>query len=236
MASLLEIEGLYAGYGELNVLWDISLYIDKGEVIAILGTNGAGKTTLLKSIAGIINARKGRIIYLGEDITYTEAHERVKKGIALVPEGRQLFPHLKVSENLLMGCYVNRCRDVYDLFDMIFTMFPVLKERLNQKAGTLSGGEQQMLAIARALMSRPKLLLMDEPSQGLSPKVVQTIMDIIRKLNKDLGLSILLVEQYAQEALRVSERAYIMVSGRIVHSSLSAELLARKDLASLYLG
>jgi branched-chain amino acid transport system ATP-binding protein len=236
LAYLIEIEDLYSGYGELNVLWGVSLYVDKGEIIAVLGPNGAGKTTLLKSIAGIIRVKRGKIIYLGHDITHLEPYERVRRGIALAPEGKQLFPHLKVSENLLMGCYLNKCQGVDDLLDMVFALFPILKDRINQKAGTLSGGEQQMLAIARALMSRPKLLLMDEPSQGLSPKMVQVIMDAIKKLNKELGLSILLVEQYAQEALKISERAYLMVSGKIVYSSPSAELLERKDLAALYLG
>lgn len=233
---MLEVRNLYSGYGEINILWGIDLHVEDKEIVAIIGPNGAGKTTLLKTIAGILKPRQGKIIYKGEDITHSESFERVKKGIVLVPEGKQLFPHMKVIDNLMVGCYVNKCRNIYDAIEMVFELFPVLKERVNQKAGTLSGGEQQMLAIARALMSRPRLLLLDEPSQGLAPKIVQTIMDTIKKLKSDLNISVIIVEQYIWDALAISDRAYVMNAGKIVYNSLSKELLERRDLVSqLYL-
>ncbi|MCE4599518.1 MAG: ABC transporter ATP-binding protein [Desulfurococcales archaeon] len=234
MTALLDVKDLDAGYGEIQVLWNINLSVDKGSIVSVLGPNGAGKTTLTKVIMGVVKPYRGSVIFKGEDITNVPAYERIKLGLSIVPEGRQLFPQMSVLENLYMGMYHLKKIDV-DALEFTFNLFPILKERLSQKAGTLSGGEQQMLAIARALVSRPQLLILDEPSQGLAPKIVQSIMDTLRRLREEYGISILLIEQYAHDALRISDYAYVLRSGRIVYSGSSDELARDKELISKYL-
>lgn len=234
MIELLKVEEVDAGYGEIQVLWKVSISVNKGEIVSVLGPNGAGKTTLTKVIMGVLKPIRGKVIFKGKDITDVPAHERIKLGLSIVPEGRQLFPNMTVIENLYMGMYHLKKPDE-EALEFALSLFPRLRERLRQKAGTLSGGEQQMLAIARALVSRPQLLVLDEPSQGLAPMIVQSIMDVLKKLKDEYGTSILLIEQYAYDALRISDRAYVIRSGRIVHSGSSEELLRDKELISKYL-
>jgi len=224
-----------AGYGVLRVLWDIDFLVDKGEIVSVLGPNGAGKTTLLRTIVGLTTIYSGKVTLDDLDITRTPPHERVKLGLSLVPEGRLLFPHMSVYENLVVGGYViGDERKLRDRMDFVFNLFPILRQRLWQKAGTLSGGEQQMLAIARALMSNPKILLLDEPSQGLAPKVVVEIFSVLRKL-KDEGLGIVLVEQYVKDSLEVSDRVYVLKGGKVVYEGLAEDLRTKEDLIRLYL-
>ncbi len=235
MEEMLKVENIEAGYGEIQVLWDINAEVRKAEIVSVLGPNGAGKTTLTRVIMGILKPYRGRIIFMGRDVTDMPPHERIGLGLSIVPEGRQLFPEMTVLENIQMGVY--RLKEVsQDAFEFVFNLFPILKERLKQKAGTLSGGEQQMLAIARALVSRPKLLILDEPSQGLAPKIVQSIMDTLVKLKEEHSISILLIEQYAHDAIRISDRVYVLRSGHIVYSGASEDLLRDKELISKYLG
>jgi len=224
-----------AGYGVLRVLWDIDFLVDKGEIVSVLGPNGAGKTTLLRTIVGLTTIYSGKVTLDDLDITRTPPHERVKLGLSLVPEGRLLFPHMSVYENLVVGGYViGDEKKLRDRMDFVFNLFPILRQRLWQKAGTLSGGEQQMLAIARALMSNPKILLLDEPSQGLAPKVVSEIFSVLRKL-KDEGLGIVLVEQYVKDSLEVSDRVYVLKGGKVVYEGLAEDLRTKEDLIRLYL-
>jgi len=224
-----------AGYGVLRVLWDIDFLVDKGEIVSVLGPNGAGKTTLLRTIVGLTTIYSGKVTLDDLDITRTPPHERVKLGLSLVPEGRLLFPHMSVYENLVVGGYIiGDERKLRDRMDFVFNLFPILKQRLWQKAGTLSGGEQQMLAIARALMSNPKILLLDETSQGLAPKVVVEIFSVLRKL-KDEGLGIVLVEQYVKDSLEVSDRVYVLKGGKVVYEGLAEDLRTKEDLIRLYL-
>ncbi len=232
---ILRVRDLDAGYGEIQVLWGVDIDVDKEEIVSLLGPNGAGKTTLTRVIMGLLKPIKGSLHFMGRDITNTKPYERVRLGIEIVPEGRRLFPHLTVRENLYVGMYSLKKVDK-DSLDMVFDLFLRLKERINQKAGTLSGGEQQMLAIARALVSKPKLLILDEPSQGLAPKIVEQIFEVVRKLKHDYGISVLLIDQFVRDALRSSERTYIMRSGRIVFSGSSSELAANEKLISMYLG
>ncbi|MDK2373101.1 MAG: ABC transporter ATP-binding protein [Candidatus Korarchaeota archaeon] len=233
---LLELQEINAGYGDLQVLWDVNLSVDKGEIVSLLGSNGAGKTTTLRVISGLLKPFSGKVTFNCRDITKLPSNKRVEMGLALVPEGRQLFPEMTVLDNLEMGAYTKRARDKFhDTLEWVFTLFPKLKERRAQLAGTMSGGEQQMLAIARGLMSRPEVLMMDEPSMGLAPKLVLEIFGTIKKLREE-GVTILLVEQNAKAALDVSDRAYILETGRIVLHGPAQELLGMDEVRKAYLG
>ena len=233
---LLKVKGLEASYGELKVLWGIDLEVDKREIVAVVGPNGAGKTTLLRTIVGLLREDKGDIIFEGERINDLPAYERVRRGISLVPEGGELFPYMTVQENLDIGAYLPEARKKYEEnLEFVFTLFPRLKERRNQLAGTLSGGERQMLAIARALMSSPKLLMFDEPSLGLAPNLAVNVLKTIKELNKE-GYTILLVEQNVKLALEISSRGYVIENGRIVLSDESKKLLGNPHVRKAYLG
>jgi branched-chain amino acid transport system ATP-binding protein len=230
---MLDIHGLNVYYDNLQVLWDVSLHIDPGEIVTLLGANGAGKSSLVQAIFGLTKSRTGTIEFEGTDITGLPPYEVVKRGLSLVPEKRELFPKMTVRENLDLGGY---SRGEYEVnFEEIFSLFPVLKERERQLAGTLSGGEQQMLAIARSLMAKPKILVLDEPSLGLSPLFVTTVLDTVSVLNRQ-GLTILLVEQNVQHALEISHRGYILENGRITLEGLAADLLLDDHIKSAYLG
>lgn len=236
---MLEVGGLRAGYGAIQVLQGIDLVVEKGEIVCLIGSNGAGKTTTMASIAGLLRPVRGRIAMNGQDLTRLAAERILACGIALVPEGRRVFPPLTVRENLEMGAY-RRLRagersEVARDMGFVHTLFPQLKERADQPAGTLSGGEQQMLAIARALMSRPRLLLLDEPSMGLAPMVVADIFRTIGELNQE-GITILLAEQNARMALRTAKRGYVLQSGRVVQVADAPELLEDRRVQEAYLG
>ena len=235
-APLLEIEGLSAGYGAVQALSDVSLTVGRGEIVTLIGANGAGKSTLLMSICGDPQPRQGRIRFAGEDIAGEATHRIMRRGIAQAPEGRRIFPRMTVAENLIMGAEALGQPATDAQLGQIFALFPRLKERLAQRGGTLSGGEQQMLAIGRALMSAPRLLLLDEPSLGLAPLIVKQIFDAIRRLNAETGLSVLLVEQNAYQALRLAHRGYVLVNGRIAMAGTGRELLARPEIREAYLG
>ncbi|MDK2383984.1 MAG: ABC transporter ATP-binding protein [Candidatus Korarchaeota archaeon] len=233
---LLELQKINAGYGDLQVLWDVNLSVDKGEIVSLLGSNGAGKTTTLRVISGLLKPFSGKVAFNGRDITKLPSNKRVEIGLALVPEGRQLFPEMTVLDNLEMGAYTKRARDKFhETLEWVLSLVPKLKERRAQLAGTMSGGEQQMLAIARGLMSRPEVLMMDEPSMGLAPKLVLEIFGTIKKLREE-GVTILLVEQNAKAALDVSDRAYILETGRIVLHGPAQELLGMDEVRKAYLG
>jgi branched-chain amino acid transport system ATP-binding protein len=233
---LLEIENMHSYYGHIHALRGISLTVEEGEVVTLIGSNGAGKTTTLRSIHGILPPREGRIVFAGEEIQGTPAHQLIGKGIAQSPEGRRIFFRMTVLENLEMGAYHrNDASEIRDDMDRVFELFPRLKERTRQEAGTMSGGEQQMLAIGRALMSRPKLLLLDEPSMGLAPVLVERIFEIIREINKQ-GTTLLLVEQNANVALEIASRGYVLESGEIVISAPAAELREDPTVREAYLG
>jgi branched-chain amino acid transport system ATP-binding protein len=233
---LLEIEDMHSYYGHIQALRGISLTVDEGEVVTLIGSNGAGKTTTLRSIHGILPPKQGRIIFAGEEIQGVPAHELISRGIAQSPEGRRIFFRMTVLENLEMGAYHrNDASGVREDMDRVFGLFPRLKERTKQEAGTMSGGEQQMLAIGRALMSRPRLLLLDEPSMGLAPVLVERIFEIIREINKQ-GTTILLVEQNANVALEIATRGYVLESGTIVNSAPAAELREDPTVREAYLG
>lgn len=233
---MLEVTGLYAGYGAATALHDISLRVDSGEIVAILGPNGAGKTTLVNSIAGVLRPTGGSVVFDGTGLLTVAPHEIIAHGVTLVPEGRRIFPKMTVAENLALGSYVKGARSDHDPnLAWVHEIFPRLAERNNQEAGTLSGGEQQMLAIGRALMSKPRLLLLDEPSLGLAPIIVQGIFDVLRQVN-EAGVSILLVEQNAVEALDLAGRGYVLEEGRIVGEDTSATLADDERLRKAYLG
>ena len=237
--TLLEVRGLKVAYGGINAVKGIDLDVHAGERVALIGANGAGKTTTLKALAGLLTPAAGAVRYAGEDITGLPAHALVQRGMALVPEGRGVFARLTVEENLAMGAYLREMRDSKAAInadrDRAYTTFPRLAERRHQLAGTLSGGEQQMLAIARALMGKPRLLLLDEPSMGLAPIVVQTIFETIRAVARE-GVTILLIEQNARLALQSSDRGYVMESGAITLSGEAATLLNNPDVRRAYLG
>jgi branched-chain amino acid transport system ATP-binding protein len=235
-APLLEIENLSAGYGAVQALSDVSLSVGQGEIVTLIGANGAGKSTLLMSICGDPQPRQGRIRFAGEDIAGEATHRIMRRGIAQAPEGRRIFPRMTVAENLIMGAEAPGQPATDARLAQIFALFPRLQERLAQRGGTLSGGEQQMLAIGRALMSAPRLLLLDEPSLGLAPLIVKQIFDAIRRLNAETGLSVLLVEQNAYQALRLAHRGYVLVNGRIAMAGPGRELLARPEIRAAYLG
>jgi len=232
--SLLKLEGVTAFYGAIQALRGVDLDVAQGEIVTLIGANGAGKSTLMM-ICGSPHARDGRITYDGTDITQAPTHEIMRMGMAQAPEGRRIFARMTVQENLLMGAEVVQMRNYERLRDQVFHLFPRLKERLTQRGGTLSGGEQQMLAIGRALMSQPRLLLLDEPSLGLAPLVVRQIFGAIRQLNQDEGLTVLLVEQNAYQALRLAHRGYVLVNGAITMAGPGAELLARPEIRAAYL-
>ena len=233
---LLEIDNMHSYYGHIHALRGISLSVDEGEVVTLIGSNGAGKTTTLRSIHGILPPREGRIVFNGEEIQGTPAHELIGKGIAQSPEGRKIFRRMTVLENLEMGAYYRSDRaEIQRDMDRVFGLFPRLKERIKQEAGTLSGGEQQMLTIGRALMSRPKLLLLDEPSMGLAPVLVERIFETIREINEQ-GTTILLVEQNANIALEIATRGYVLETGKIVNSAPVERLREDPKVREAYLG
>jgi len=234
--SLLVVEGLVVQYGGIRAVKGIDLEVSEGEVVCLIGANGAGKTTTLRALAGILAPAAGSLSYAGEDLTPVPAHQRVRRGLAMVPEGRGVFPRLSVEENLRMGAYFRSdSAGIRADLEQAFDLFPRLRERRAQKAGTLSGGEQQMLAIARALMSRPRLLLLDEPSMGLAPLAVQKIFETIRAIASQ-GVTLLLVEQNARMALEVSRRGYVIEGGRIKVSDAAESLLASPAVRAAYLG
>jgi branched-chain amino acid transport system ATP-binding protein len=235
MSDLLSVTGLHAGYGPVEVLHGLDFTVGDGEMVVILGANGAGKTTTMRAVSGLIERRRGTVTYDGRDMTKATADEMVAAGIAQVPQGRGTFTDLSVEDNLRVGAYLRR-DDLSDDIDRWFTTFPRLKERRTQKAGSLSGGEQQMLAIARALMSRPRLLLCDEPSQGLAPIIVQEMFRILQRLNADDGVSVLLVEQNANLAMDVANRAYVLETGEFVASGDASTLRDDDTIRKAYLG
>lgn len=234
--AMLEVRDLEVYYGVIQAIKGVSFEVNKGEVIALIGANGAGKTTILHTITGLLSPKKGSVIYEGTDITKIPAHKIVSLGMAHVPEGRRVFADLTVYENLKMGAYTRKDKgEIEDSLERVYTRFPRLKERKNQMAGTLSGGEQQMLAMGRALMSRPKIILMDEPSMGLSPILVNEIFDIIQEVSKG-GTTVLLVEQNAKKALSIADRAYVLETGKIVLDGKAEDLLNDDSIKKAYLG
>jgi branched-chain amino acid transport system ATP-binding protein len=235
MTALLRLSGVTAYYGAIQALRGVDLEVHRGEIVTLIGANGAGKSTLMMTICGTPRARDGRIEYDGTDITRLPTHEIMRRGLAQAPEGRRIFPRMSVHENLLMGAHGRQPAEAASIAEEVFALFPRLKERLGQRGGTLSGGEQQMLAIGRALMSRPRLLLLDEPSLGLAPLVVRQIFGAIRELNRATGLTVLLVEQNAFQALRLANRGYVLVNGAITMAGGGAELLARPEIRAAYL-
>ena len=232
--SMLKIEDIHVYYGAIHAIKGVSFQVDEGEIVALIGANGAGKSTILKTVSGLMHPRQGSITFCGENITHIDSYKLLPKGLAHVPEGRRIFLQMTVQENLEMGAFVNKTVNPADL-EMVYKLFPRLQERRKQVAGTLSGGEQQMLAMGRALMSRPKLLMLDEPSMGLAPLLVEQIFDIIRQLHAD-GTTILLVEQNAQAALAVADRGYVLETGRVVTEGTGAELLESDTIRKAYLG
>lgn len=234
---MLNIEGLTVAYGKGPALIDVRLRVDQGELVTLLGSNGAGKSSLLKTISGVLRPRRGSIKLDGEEISNLAPHQVVQRGVVQVPEGRQVFPELTVQENLRMGAFTRKdtagvARDM----EMVFSLFPRLKERLSQDAGTLSGGEAQMLAVARGLLSAPKLLMLDEPSLGLAPVVRRMIFQVISQVHSEKGITVLLVEQNAAWALRVATRAYILENGRVVMEGLGRDLIHDEHVKRAYLG
>jgi len=230
---MLKFENVNVSYGSVKILWDVDFHIDKGEIITIIGPNGAGKTTIVKTIMGLLKPTSGTIEFNGNPIHLAPTHKIVEGGIALVPEGRELFPRMTIMENLQMGAYTSD--DKENTLEWVFDLFPRLEERQKQSAGTMSGGEQQMLAIARGLMSRPKLLILDEPSLGLAPIMVKTVFEIVKTLNSK-GVTVLLVEQNIHHALEASNRGYVLETGRITLEGKSSELLDNNHVKEAYLG
>jgi branched-chain amino acid transport system ATP-binding protein len=235
VTPLLSIKNLEVSYGNIPALQGIDLEVQKGEIVTLIGANGAGKTTTLRTISGLLKPRRGEVAFNGKNISGVKPHVITALGISHVPEGRGIFANLTVSDNLELGAYLRKDRVTMAEYERIFTLFPVLKERIKQNAGTLSGGEQQMLAIARALMSKPNVLLLDEPSLGLAPQMVQTIFRVIREINAE-GTTILLVEQNAHMALVTAHRGYVMETGRIVLADRTKALLASDRVKHAYLG
>jgi branched-chain amino acid transport system ATP-binding protein len=234
----LEIKDLHVFYGKIEAIKGISVIVNQGEIVTLIGANGAGKTTTLKTISGLRPVSSGQIIFDGRDISNMSAHERVEIGISQAPEGRGIFPGMTVLENLEIGKYFrkNRKAEMDEDLEKVYGLFPRLKERASQAGGTLSGGEQQMLAIGRALMARPQVLLLDEPSMGLAPMMIQNIFNIITAINKDLGTTILLVEQNAQQALQRASRAYVLETGKVVKEAKASDLLNDPAVRAAYLG
>ena len=234
---MLTLENVDVYYGAIHALQGVSLSVKEGEIVTMIGANGAGKSTAIRTISGLVRARSGRILFCGEDISALPAYSLVERGICQSPEGRRVFANMSVRENLELGAYLhhNKPAQIKDDFDRVLTLFPRLKERIGQSAGTLSGGEQQMLAIGRALMARPRLLMLDEPSLGLAPFLVQQIFHIIRDINQQ-GTTILLVEQNAFQALRIAARGYVLETGRVVLEDSAGALLANEEVKKAYLG
>ncbi|WP_045211733.1 ABC transporter ATP-binding protein [Desulfonatronovibrio magnus] len=233
---MLKVNNIHTYYGNIHAIKGLSLQVDKGEIVTLIGSNGAGKSTTLMSISGITRPKKGTISFEGQDITSTLTDKIVAMGVTQVPEGRMIFPRLNVYENLLMGAYLRKDRKgIKKDEERSFELFPILKERRKQAGGTLSGGEQQMLAIARALMARPKLLLLDEPSLGLAPIVVENIFEVITQINQE-GVTILLVEQNAQMALQIANRGYVLETGKIIMEGEAQDLMNDKSIQAAYLG
>lgn len=234
---MLKIDNIDVYYGDVHVIRDLSMDVKQGELVAVIGGNGAGKTTLIKTISGILKPRKGSITFEGETISGMDANRLVGKGIVQIPEGRLLFPEMSVKENLEMGAYlVKDNARISQKIDEMFTMFPILAERQKQAAGTLSGGEQQMLAIGRGLMSSPKLVMFDEPSLGLAPKLVQSIFEMVVRINKEMGMTVLLVEQNVQHSCKISDRAFVIENGEVVLQGTGQEMLANEHVRRAYLG
>lgn len=233
--ALLRLENVISNYGSINALRDVSFEVKEGEIVTLIGANGAGKTTTMHSIAGLKNINGGKIYYDGKDISKWESQNRVKGGIVLSPEGRQVFPDFTVLDNLLMGGYLQKKEANEEMLKTVYDLFPRLKERESQAAGTLSGGEQQMLAVGRALMGQPRLLMLDEPSMGLAPLIVKEIFSLIQRI-RDMGTTVLLVEQNARIALKISDRAYVLETGKVVLSGKAEELLSSEEVQKAYLG
>ncbi len=232
---MLEVRDLHAGYGRVEVLRGVSFHVARGEIVVLIGPNGAGKTTTLKAVAGLLPPRQGTVLFEGRDVAGTPANRLVRAGIALVPEGRMVFPDQTVRDNLLLGAFGRRGDGIEEDIERHFARFPILRERQRQPAGTLSGGEQQMLAVARGLMARPRLLLLDEPSLGLAPRLVREVFDVLPRL-RDEGLTLLLVEQMAQLALGIADRAYVLERGQIVLEGAGRDVLRDPAVARAYLG
>jgi branched-chain amino acid transport system ATP-binding protein len=233
--SLLAIRGVETFYGRIQALRGVDMEVNEGEIATLIGSNGAGKSTLMMTVCGVNRARTGSIIYDGRDITSLPTHEIMRLGISQAPEGRRIFPRMSVLENLQMGASTSDLKYFKEDLERVYSLFPILSKRQTQRGGTLSGGEQQMLAIARALMARPRLLLLDEPSLGLAPLIVRQIFETIRELNRNQGITVFLVEQNAFHALQLAHRGYVMVNGRITMSGPGRELLARDEIRSAYL-
>jgi branched-chain amino acid transport system ATP-binding protein len=233
---VLDLSGVTAGYGEFTALWDVHLRVDAGEAVAVVGPNGAGKTTLMRVVSGLVVPRTGSLRFDGQDLTGHPAHEIVSHGIAHVPEGRRIFPALSVEDNLKMGAFLPAARRRYrESLERVFGLFPVLAERRRQRAGTMSGGEQQMLAIGRAIMSRPKLILLDEPSAGLAPVMVLRVFELVRRVREE-GYTILIVEQNVRQVLALVDRAYLLEVGRIRHEGRAADLADEAFVRKAYVG
>ena len=232
---MLRLENVHSFYGRIQALRGINLHVDSGEIVAMIGANGAGKSTTLMTICGEPRARSGRILFDGDDITHVPTFQIIRSGLSHSPEGRRIFPRMTVLENLQMGAVASDPAHFNDDLGLVFDLFPILSERQTQRGGTLSGGEQQMLAIARALMSHPRLLLLDEPSLGLAPMLVKQIFDVIGQINQDRGVTILLVEQNAHQSLRLAHRAYVLANGEIILRGTGDELLADPEVRNAYL-
>ena len=234
---MLRVEDLESGYGAMQVLWGPSLEIEGGSITSLLGPNGVGKTTLLRTVFGLIEPWGGRITYEDGEITHLPTHKKVELGIVLVPEGRHLFTGMNVHENLIMGAYPKEAlKNMDDSLELVYSLFPILKDRTKQRAGSLSGGEQQMLTIARALMTRPKLIMLDEPSQGLAPKLVGEVFETIERMKTEIGLTILLVEQNVEASLSASDSVYILHEGRIKAHGSGEEIEKSREIREAYLG
>jgi branched-chain amino acid transport system ATP-binding protein len=234
--SLLEITNMSVHYGRIQAIEDLSISVEEGEIVTLIGANGAGKTSTMRAAAGLLSLSGGSITFDGDDITKVKGHRRVQRGISLAPEGRGIFPAMTVMENLDMGAYGRKDKaGIKEDHERVFDLFPRIKERLSQKGGTMSGGEQQMLAIGRALMSRPRILLLDEPSMGLAPQFIRQVFAIIRQVNEQ-GTTVLLVEQNANQALALAHRAYVLETGKITHSGTGKEILANPAVKEAYLG
>lgn len=234
---MLKLESVTSGYGNILALKGISLEIDEGEIITLIGANGAGKSTTLMTISGVIPCRQGSITFKGDEIHKSAPEKLVRKGLCQVPEGRHIFPRLTVQENLDLGAFLRNDRDgIKEDLDYVYSLFPILAERRTQEGGTLSGGEQQMLALSRALMARPELLLLDEPSMGLAPLIIKQIFEIIQQINKDNNTTIFLVEQNANQALQIADRGYVIENGKITLSGNAEDLLVNEDVKKAYLG